>query len=124
MTWQYIAGFFDGEGSFCHNGKGFRITISQTDENVLNEIKKFTGLGNVIKVTKRRDHWKDAWVYYIAKQEDVLTFTQNTTEYLLVKKDILIDAQKKLQRAVAGIQEKEINICDSLIKRKHYDKKV
>ena len=58
MNWSYIAGFFDGEGSVAHNGKGFRITIAQTDLEILNLIKDFTGVGHVIEVTKRKKHWK------------------------------------------------------------------
>ncbi|HPA25214.1 MAG TPA: LAGLIDADG family homing endonuclease [bacterium] len=45
MTWNYVAGFFDGEGSITKNGSGFRITIVQTNKEVLEEIKKFIQLG-------------------------------------------------------------------------------
>ncbi len=48
MTWNYVVGFFDGEGSITKNGSGFRITIVQTNKEVLEEIKKFIQLGGVL----------------------------------------------------------------------------
>lgn len=85
MTWEYIAGFFDGEGSITYNGKGFRITISQTNKEVLEKIKNFTGKGKIFETYKRQKHWKDAWVYYIAKQEEVYYFLINVQKNLIVK---------------------------------------
>ena len=86
MTWQYISGFFDGEGSLCHNGKGYRITIPQTSESVLQSIKTFVGSGQVIHVTKRKVHWKESWVFYIARQEDVYMFLRKIAAHVIVKK--------------------------------------
>lgn len=74
MTWNYVVGFFDGEGSITKNGSGFRITIVQTNKEVLEEIKKFIQLGGVMEITKRKLHWKDCWVYYIASPKDVHIF--------------------------------------------------
>ncbi len=88
MDWNYIAGFFDGEGSICHNGKGYRITIAQTNYPVLAGIVTFSGVGGVIKVTKRKKHWKDSWVYYIASQKDVYFFLQNIKPLLIVKREL------------------------------------
>lgn len=96
MTWEYIAGFFDGEGSITHNGKGYRLSISQTNKKVLNEIAHFTKIGYVITVTKRKSHWKDSWVYYIAKQGDILKFLEQTKEFLIVKKTLTLRAIKGL----------------------------
>lgn len=87
MTWEYIAGFFDGEGSICHNGKGYRVTITQTNQEVLDDIVRFSGVGFVAKITKRKVHWKDSWIYYIARQEDVYFFTKHIVRFLKVKKD-------------------------------------
>lgn len=85
MTWNYVAGFFDGEGSINHNGRGFRVTISQSQLKVLEEIRDFTGVGSVIAVRKRKAHWKDAWVYYIARQSDVAFFLNKVRKFVIVK---------------------------------------
>ncbi len=120
MNWSYIAGFFDGEGSICHNGRGYRITIAQTNEDVLKGIASFSGVGAVIKTTKRKKHWKDSWVYYIASQEDVYIFLKNIKSFLVVKKDSAQIAmaflknylkEKKIHR---DLMEKKIKIAESM----------
>ncbi|MDO8495365.1 MAG: LAGLIDADG family homing endonuclease [bacterium] len=120
MTWQYIAGFFDGEGSIVHNGKGFRITIAQANLEVLIDIKKFSKIGNVFKVRKRQAHWKDSWVYYVAKQEDVLTFLKNTLGFLVVKKRLALATKPKVTSTVRriakrrNIQERRMILANKL----------
>ncbi|MFA5022516.1 MAG: LAGLIDADG family homing endonuclease [Patescibacteria group bacterium] len=100
MTWKYIAGFFDGEGSLTFNGKGFRITISQTNKVVLEKIQKFTGKGKIFETYKRQKHWKDAWVYYIAKQEDVYYFLINTQKFLVVKAELVKKIMPSLKKII------------------------
>lgn len=89
MRWEYIAGFFDGEGSITHNGKGYRITIPQTNREVLEEIQKFVGAGYVFETNKRKEHWKDSWVYYIARQEEVYNFLLNIRGLVIVKRPLV-----------------------------------
>lgn len=116
MTWSYIAGFFDGEGSITHNGKGFRITIAQTNMEVLDEIKFFVGAGNIISVTKRHPHWKDSWVYNISTQKEIYKFLLNVLPFLIVKKAL---AQKTipLLRGVVVKQESRKEKREDLIKK-------
>jgi hypothetical protein len=101
MTWQYIAGFFDGEGSVLRQGTGYRIVIPQTDERVLQEIKAFVGSGRVSSITKRREHWKDSWIYYIARQRDVLPFLDAIAPLVIVKRSIIVRTLPKLRKIVA-----------------------
>ena len=92
MDWKYIAGFFDGEGSISHNGRGYRITIPQTNLEVLEIIKDFCGFGGTISVTKRKSHWKDSWIFYVASQREVYNFLSHIFPYLIVKKRITDNA--------------------------------
>ncbi|MBI4449471.1 LAGLIDADG family homing endonuclease [Candidatus Uhrbacteria bacterium] len=101
MTWAYIAGFFDGEGSLSRNGNGFRITIPQTNIEVLNTIQRFAGCGNVIHVTKRQRHWKESWIYAVAKQEDVLYVLRSIGPHLVVKRHLMQAALPDIARTVA-----------------------
>ena len=94
MTWEYIAGFFDGEGSITYNGKGYRISIAQTNKEVFDKMLRSIGCGMIFEVKKRREHWKQSWVYYIAKQEDVLYFLVTCLPFLIVKKTL---AQKTIR---------------------------
>lgn len=107
MTWEYIAGFFDGEGSITHNGKGYRISIAQTNKEVLDAIAQFTTMGFVIPVTKRKSHWKDSWVFYIAKQVDVLEFLQKSRAYLIVKKSLAEIVIKKQLTIIDKAKKRE-----------------
>lgn len=101
VSWSYIAGFFDGEGSITHNGRGFRVTIPQTNLGVLLEIKKFTGVGYVIKIAKRRAHWKTAWIFYVASQRDVRSFLRRVQPNLILKRTRIARILKKLDRIVS-----------------------
>ncbi len=107
MNWSYIAGFFDGEGSVAHNGIGFRISIPQTNEEVLKSIRNFVGFGFIIKIKKRKKHWKDCWTYYIASKKDVYCFLQQILPHLIVKKDIALEAMGKLEKQLSDMQDKK-----------------
>jgi len=107
MNWSYIAGFFDGEGSLTHNGRGFRITIPNTNEDVINAIHIFTGIGNVIKLRKREIHWKDSWLYYIACKRDVYVFLKKTAPYLIVKKKHALQVIPYLKNELIKMEEKK-----------------
>jgi len=118
ISWKYIAGFFDGEGSICHNGKGFRITVSQSSYGVLKDIKVFVGLGNIFETKKRQEHWKDSWVYYIAKQEDVYTFLMRILPFLIVKKKLALKTLPELKRNVEQIKKRKNRTKKNIIQAK------
>ncbi|MDO8621975.1 MAG: LAGLIDADG family homing endonuclease [bacterium] len=107
MTWEYIAGFFDGEGSLTQNGRGCRITIPQTNLKVLQAIKQFTRCGRVIRVTKRRPHWKESWVFSISRQSDVLRFLQHVTPFLIVKHALSVTQRPRIATMVERLEQEE-----------------
>ncbi len=61
MNWNYIAGFFDGEGTInpCENNR-YKVGITQANKKVLEEIQLFTKIGHIHFIKKRKSHWKDA----------------------------------------------------------------
>ena len=107
MNWSYIAGFFDGEGSLTHHGKGFRITIPQTNEEVLKSIKKFVGCGNIIYIKKRKIHWSDGWSYYITKQTEVYGFIKKIEPFIIVKKGLIKNALPELKKILSNQRTKK-----------------
>jgi len=117
MTWEYIAGFFDGEGTIAHNGNGYRVVIPQTNLEVLEEIHAFTGIGHVSQVTKRKSHWKDAWIYYIAKQEHVLQFIGHVDALLIVKKNAaecaIADLIPEVERQQAIVEKRRQRLSEA-----------
>ena len=123
MTWEYIAGFFDGEGSLVHNGKGYRITISQTNYEVLDKIKSYAGIGYIFQNKKRKAHWKESWVYYIAKQEDVYYFIKNISPFLIVKRDLAAQIIPKLILAIEKGSQRKLRLKNNVIASKNLRKR-
>mgnify|MGYP001559549630 CR=1 FL=1 len=115
MNWDYIAGFFDGEGALCKYGRRFRVSISQTNKEVLEEIRDFVSIGYVCEITKRKPHWKDAWVYFIAKQSDVYRFLIKIRPKLILKKKLAGEAiiiintnLKEIKKEVARLEKRVV----------------
>ena len=96
MTWEYIAGFFDGEGSLVFSDGRWRVSIPQTNEDVLVQIRSFAKCGNLLKARKRQSHWKDSWVYYIVSQKDAYRFLINIKPFLIVKRSSVVESLPKL----------------------------
>jgi hypothetical protein len=72
MSAAYMAGFYEGEGCIDRTSKyGFRITIANTDLDVLQKFKKFAGCGTINPSKKYKSHHKDCWKYRVAKKADV-----------------------------------------------------
>ena len=111
INWSYIAGFADGEGSFVKYGEtDYRISVPQTNEKVLRAIQFFTKFGNICKTKKRKTHWKDNWVYSVARQEDVLVFLKNVYPYLIVKKEMARKVIPIIAEIVAANRRKKDNL--------------
>jgi len=48
MNWDYIAGFFDGEGSaIIRRNRNVEISFANTNKAVLQQIREFVGFGNI-----------------------------------------------------------------------------
>ena len=107
MNWSYIAGFFDGEGSISPNNGGFRVSIPQTSEQVFSEIRDFTKMGFILSLKKRRDHWSDSWIYYLASKQDVCIFLENMLPHLVVKKELAQNAIRILRQQLIGMEKKK-----------------
>ena len=61
----FLAGLFDGEGSFGIWGKGqgrktFQCGIEMCDKDILDRFSNFFG-GSVMKVKIRKSHWTQTW---------------------------------------------------------------
>ena len=91
MDWNYIAGFFDGEGNLHINAlkkKGkiiayqLRIRIYSSDEKVLLNIQKFLGSGKIY--LKRIS---GVYELNLLKKKEVLGFLKNIQEKVILKKN-------------------------------------
>lgn len=98
------------------------ISIPQTNEEVLEKIQKFLGYGNCNVVKKRKEHWKDAWVYRITAQLEALDFTERILPYLIVKKGlgkiVLADLQNYKIRLIKkqNLRKEKLELIIKLIR--------
>lgn len=104
MNINYIAGFFDGEGSIVISNNRVTLSIPQTDEKILLKIKEFFKKGNVYTLKKRKEHWKDAWVYRCNGSFQVLEILLKLEPFLILKKDKALKAIELLK----NIQNKNL----------------
>jgi hypothetical protein len=75
MTWDYLAGLFDGEGSICMAGGKcnrqhlvYRVnfTVSNNHEGVLRQARAFIGMGSVVSRTRPSPLHRQSWVLSVS----------------------------------------------------------
>ena len=88
ITWSYVAGFFDGEGSlhFDRYKSSVQIRMDNTCEKALVEIMKFVGCGRISNRGRAKPHHKDCFRLTIANHVDVLRLLAKMRAYLIVKR--------------------------------------
>jgi len=94
MSWDYIAGFFDGEGSVVYlSGKSYRVTFAQSNITVLNQIADFLHeFGIYTWITyKQPTSLTRLPSYHLAfsKSMSVRFFLQQIQDKVIVKKELL-----------------------------------
>lgn len=96
ISWQYIAGFFDGEGCIYQATKHgrqlghFRLTITQTEIEVLEKIKGFLehqGIKSRLNHIDRGGNCKRCHTVVIDNIANVLPFLRSIQPYTIVKRD-------------------------------------
>lgn len=115
MSWQYLAGFLDGEGSInCYDGKQygkykgvrrvFRIQIYQNSEIVLEEIQRFlqenkisSKLRHHLRPEKYGEGHPGSWMLTVEGVRDTFRFLCKIEKYVIVK-------HMKVQESLAYIE--------------------
>jgi hypothetical protein len=93
MNWDYIAGFFDGEGNINiikNNQKlsyYIQIRLYSSDERVLLEIKKFIQRGQIYKV-KKSSATNFVYELTLSNKIDVKFFLENIVDKIVIKREI------------------------------------
>lgn len=90
VSWAYVAGFFDGEGSigFQLNQNGIptaKLSMSQKEIHVLEIIQKLVG-GHISK--SKGSGFKGTPIYsiYISRADEIVTFLEGIAPYSLRRK--------------------------------------
>jgi hypothetical protein len=73
---------------------------------VLQAICLFANVGSICHVTKRKAHWKESWIYYVAKQEDVRFFLEKIVLFVVIKKEKVVRVLAQLQTILASQKER------------------
>ncbi|MBU1988150.1 MAG: hypothetical protein KKD94_01555 [Nanoarchaeota archaeon] len=94
MNWDYIAGFIDGEGSIILKPPRVRIYISNTNKEVLDEIRKFLGCGKVYEINRKNadKKWRKQYGWTICSHKEVLRILKNLKNRLVIKKELCKEA--------------------------------
>lgn len=88
MNWEYLTGFFDGEGCCnIYKDRHVFIQISNTDLRVLKEIQDFLKAGKIR--SKQRERKKLCYDLIIHRWQDCLRIAENILPYSIVKHQAL-----------------------------------
>lgn len=90
------AGILEGEGSFLTKTGGFApvVTCQMTDLDVLEELQSVFG-GTIHAVTKREEHWKDAWAWRVSGT-DAAKAMQKVRPYMFSRRKETLDRVLKV----------------------------
>lgn len=91
MSWEYIAGYFDGEGhvSLCMTGRGIRarsLMWANTNRESLEAMRSFMGVGRVVARKKSRPHYKQPYELKIGKKSELLHVLNGMECHLIIKR--------------------------------------
>jgi len=126
LSWQYIAGFFDGEGCITTStGMTTRIGIAQTKDRgfvLLSLIKDYIaqfGVKSSVKCKSRSNpKHAECWSLFICDTSSCVTFLEKIIPYLHIKKVYAEDrvrflkwyaVGKRFQRATAAVRLADYN---------------
>jgi len=103
MSWEYIACFFDCEGSVRVSTRSRsphpRLDMSQRNLQVLEEMKAFMGYGNI---RPNGPNSNGVMRLHIEGKRNILHFTRHAEPYLRVKRRQVVWARLMAERINAG----------------------
>jgi hypothetical protein len=92
MNYAWVAGIVEGEGWFSPSKNGsVRMTIGSTDRDVLENVQKVTGLGNISKPYYRENANKPMYYWTLQRREDVKKVLLAIRPYMLSRRTAQID---------------------------------
>lgn len=130
---QYIAGFFDGEGSFSiirrkesRSGVGFSlqpyVEVANTNEKVIRILARDIGKGFTFW-RPRNGNAKDAFALHITGIDSILSFIERLLPHLIVKKPVALTLKQfclsrrgkmKLPRKKRAFTPREIRLFERI----------
>ena len=81
--------------------------ISQTNYEVLKEIRDFMGCGYIYHIGKRKSHWKDAWLYSSGGAANTHYILLHVVDKLIVKKELATLVLSELRKRLKEIEDQK-----------------
>ena len=95
MNWDYVAGYFDGEGTVCQHN--CTLEFYNTNKESLDVMRGFIGFG-VVEVKKQRPgNWLVAYRLRITNHEKVLQVIRELEPRCIVKRERLATLRTKIE---------------------------
>ena len=116
MSWEWFAGFFDGEGSIAISrvrNRSVRLSIGQVDPTPLNAIRIFLfdrGIEGRMYFIPHSGNRQDSWVFGINAKEPVHYTLKHLLPFLIVKERKAQEALQFLAGMRAGGRRRTLTI--------------
>ena len=138
MNFDYIAGFFDGEGCVTYFGKEksyIRVSMSNTNLEVLKDIHNFLGVGRINQNIKATPKHKACYNLVINKRADARKFLTEMHNKVIIKRVAVEQALQFLGKQYLSetyphappsrlltmfVQDEYLEGLDNLVKAKKY----
>jgi len=120
MNWDYLAGFFDGEGSICfaagkankeHVVYRLAFTLSNNRREVLDLACAFLGFGRVYRRARKEGRHRPSWDYK-ATGHGLLPALRELEPRLLIKRPQVLLAIQFIEHRAAGARTRPYSEAD------------
>jgi hypothetical protein len=99
INWDYIAGWFDGEGCVTHSSTphSFCLMFGNTDREVVLSIAEFLDIKTSLTIkTKEKEHHSDFYLIRVTEHTKVIEILINLKDRCITKYDIINDTLDKM----------------------------
>lgn len=116
MTWAYVAGFTDGDGSILwwvdkKERIHFQITWGQIDKSadVIHALEAFLNAGGIVcksriaRQSRKAYGTREMRVLAINRREDILTILKRITPYLILKREAALEVAEAIEAGVFSV---------------------
>lgn len=103
----WAAGLFDGEGTVTILKNRINASITMTDLDILEQMQYHFG-GSIYPVTKREEHWKDAWVWRKGNSIEVMEFLETLYPYLSARRQLRIQDAREVLKENRNVRNREM----------------
>lgn len=87
----WLAGLLEGEGTFVSKRRP-HIAVAMTDQDVVQRLLDWTGLGRIHSVGRQKDHHKPAWIWTVRRRAHIQHLVRLVRPWLGERRGVAADA--------------------------------